>query len=126
MHVTTDDSTHRSLLHLRRLAWLMDAQFQIPGTRFRAGLDGLIGLIPGVGDVIGALISLYIIFHAAKLGATKGMLLRMILNVAIEALIGAIPILGDLFDIAFKANVRNLKILGIDLNEEPRPFRKRV
>jgi hypothetical protein len=122
-----DEPVQRSLLRLRQLAWLMDSQFLIPGTTMRVGLDGLIGLIPGIGDFAGALISLYIIHQASRLGATRWMIARMLFNVLLEALIGLIPLLGDLFDIAFKANIRNLKLIGIDVNSPAAaPARKRV
>lgn len=107
------DRRERIIRRLSRLARLMDVQFRLPGTKFRYGLDGLIGLIPGVGDVAGAAISGYIVLEAKRLGASNWILARMIGNVLIEVVIGAIPVLGDLFDIVFKANVRNLRLLGI-------------
>lgn len=107
------DRRERIIRRLTRLARLMDVQFRLPGTKFRYGLDGLIGLIPGVGDVAGAAISGYIVLEAKRLGASNWILARMIGNVLIEVVIGAIPVLGDLFDIVFKANVRNLRLLGI-------------
>ena len=105
---TPDESRLR---RLDKLSQLLDTAILIPGTRFRVGLDGLLGLIPGVGDTIGAVFSAYIILEAARLGFAKGTLLRMIGNVAVETLVGAVPILGDIFDIAWKANVRNLALL---------------
>ena len=105
---TPDESRLR---RLDKLSQLLDTAILIPGTRFRVGLDGLLGLIPGVGDTIGAVFSTYIILEAARLGFAKGTLLRMIGNVAVETLVGAVPILGDIFDIAWKANVRNLALL---------------
>lgn len=74
-------------------------------------MDGLIGLIPGFGDVVGALFSLYIVSRASAFGVPKAVLGRMLLNVGVESLIGAIPVLGDLFDMAFKANQRNVALL---------------
>jgi len=105
---TSDESRLR---RLDKLAQLLDTIIPIPGTRFRIGLDGLLGLIPGVGDTLGAVFSAYIIFEAARLGFPKSTLLRMVGNVAVETLVGAVPILGDIFDIAWKANVRNLALL---------------
>jgi hypothetical protein len=91
-------------------------QFRLPGTRFRFGLDGLIGLVPGVGDIAGAVMSSYIILEARRLGASNWTLVRMISNVLIEMVIGAIPIVGDVFDVVFKANVRNLRLIGIGVD----------
>ena len=96
---------------LRQLARLLDNQFRIPGTNFRFGIDALIGLVPGLGDVAGAAASAAFIFEAARLGAPKSVLARMIANVGIETLFGAVPALGDLFDAAFKANIRNLRLV---------------
>jgi hypothetical protein len=101
----------RRMDRLRRVGWLLDNSIPIPGTRFRLGIDGLIGLVPGVGDLVGGLLSLYIIVEASRMGAPRGMLARMGWNVAIDTLVGEIPILGDLFDIGFKANLRNLALL---------------
>ena len=99
------------LRKLDRLARLMDAQFSLPGTNIRFGLDGLIGLIPGAGDLITLAISGYLVTSAARNGASSYVLARMILNTAIDAIIGAIPFFGDLFDFAFKANMRNVRLL---------------
>jgi hypothetical protein len=96
---------------LRRLSYLLDNSIPIPGTPFRIGLDSIIGLIPGVGDLVGGAFSLYIILEAAKLGTPRSLLARMGWNVAIDVLVGAVPLLGDLFDAGWKANVRNLALL---------------
>ena len=99
------------LARMRRLARLMDSQFGIPGTRFRFGIDALIGLAPGVGDAVTGLLSLYLVWEAHKLGAPPALLARMLGNVAIEVGGGAVPVLGDLFDAAFKANLRNVALV---------------
>jgi len=96
---------------LRTLANLLDNAFQVPGTRFRVGLDALIGVVPGIGDAIGALFSTYIVFQAARLGASRATLVRMLGNVALDTIVGEIPLLGDLFDAGWKANMRNLALL---------------
>jgi hypothetical protein len=106
--------THLSEDRLRRLSWvsrILDTAFPIPGTSYRIGLDGILGFIPGVGDPVGAMLSGYLIFESARLGAPVRLLLRMIGNVALESLVGVIPFLGDLFDIGWKANARNLALL---------------
>ena len=102
---------HRRLERLRRVGYLLDNSIPIPGTRYRLGMDSLIGLVPGLGDIIGGVLSLYIIGQSARLGAPRSLLLRMGWNVAIDTLVGEVPILGDLFDIGFKPNLRNLALL---------------
>jgi hypothetical protein len=105
------DTRNKELKSVELIAWLMDSRFKIPGTRFRFGLDPLIGLIPGLGDFTGFLISGYMILICARNGASGFVLARMTLNIFIDALIGAIPLIGDLFDFAYKANDRNLKLM---------------
>jgi hypothetical protein len=90
---------------------LLDNAFVIPGTRYRFGLDALIGLVPGLGDAVSAVFSAYIILQAARLGAPKSVVTRMISNVALDTLVGWIPILGDIFDVAWKSNLRNMALL---------------
>jgi len=96
---------------LRALAWLMDNSIPLPGG-FRIGLDAIIGLVPGIGDAIGALISAYIINEARGMGAPRSVLFRMMSNVMIDTVIGAVPFAGDVFDAAYKSNVRNLALLA--------------
>src|SRR5688572_19744814 len=93
------------LRRLRSLAWLLDNSIPLPGG-FRVGLDAIIGLIPGVGDAIGGLISTYLINEARMMGAPRSVLLRMTGNVLLETIIGVIPFAGDLFDAAYKANTK--------------------
>ncbi len=99
------------LKNLQALAKLMDAQFRIPGTEVRFGLDGILGLVPGAGDLSTFAVSGYLLWLMAKNGASGAVLARMVLNIMIDAIVGSIPLLGDLFDIAFKANLRNMKLL---------------
>ena len=96
---------------LERLAWWLDSAIVVPGTRFRIGIDALIGLLPGVGDVVGTLLSSYIIAVAARQGAPPAALVRMVINVGVEVLVGVVPIAGDLFDAAWRANERNVRLL---------------
>lgn len=103
---------------LSRLAWLMDSSFRIPGTQIRFGLDGLIGLIPGIGDALGAIISSHILTQAAHLGVPKPILLKMAFNIGFDAVLGIIPVLGDVSDFVWKANQRNVKLLN-DYLEQP-------
>lgn len=97
------------LRRIERLGILLDSS--IPIGKYRIGLDPILGLIPGIGDAIGTVLSSYIVFEAAKLGVSKVTLVRMILNITVDALIGAIPIVGDLSDFVFKSNQRNLALL---------------
>jgi hypothetical protein len=101
----------RRLQRLRRVGYLLDNAIAIPGTRFRLGLDSLIGLVPGIGDLAGGLLSLYIIVEAHRMGVPRSVLARMGWNVAVDTLVGVVPLLGDLFDIGFKSNLRNLALL---------------
>jgi Domain of unknown function (DUF4112) len=101
----------RRLDRVRRLARLYDAGIRVPWTRWEFGLDPLLGLVPGVGDVLGAAVSTYILVQAARCGASGRVLVRMLANVAVDALIGSVPVVGDLFDAAWKANLKNVRLL---------------
>jgi hypothetical protein len=105
------DALQRRLVRLRRLARLYDAGIRVPGTRFEVGLDPLFGLVPGIGDAVGAGVATYIVFEAARCGVPWSVLLRMLLNVGVDALVGAFPLAGDLFDAAWKANLKNVDLL---------------
>lgn len=100
-----------TLRRIRRYSQLLDAAWRVPGTDFRIGYDSLIGLLPGVGDLIGAGLSLYLIGEAARLGLPRRTLARMVLNAGFEAVLGSIPLVGDAFDAIFKANLRNLRLI---------------
>ncbi len=102
---------NKALRNLDVLAKLMDSQFTIPGTNIKFGLDALIGLVPGVGDFAGFLVSGYMVSILAKNGASGFVIARVTLNIVLDAIIGSIPVLGDIFDVAFKANQRNMKII---------------
>jgi hypothetical protein len=93
---------------IEKLAWLMDRS--IPIGRWQIGLDGIIGLVPGLGDLVGAIISGVIVVAGIRAGLPRSAIARMVANVGIEALVGIVPFLGDLFDMAFKANTRNVEI----------------
>lgn len=108
---------------LERLAWLLDSSIPIPGTRFSIGLDALIGLVPFLGDLVGVLLSSYIVGEAARLGASRSVLARMVFNVAVEGLVGLVPLAGDVFDAAWKANQRNVRLLGAWLEHPARAER---
>ena len=101
------------------LARWLDYAFVLPGG-FRFGFAGIVGLIPGVGDVVDALISLYIVGRAIQLGIPRVAITRMLMNVGIEALAGSVPFIGDLFDVVFKANKRNYLLLQSHLSQPER------
>jgi hypothetical protein len=108
------------IARLDALATLMDTAFVVPGTNIRFGVDALIGLIPGIGDAITTLIALYIVREARELGASRLLVWRMLGNVAIDGLFGAVPLVGDAFDVAWRANRRNLKLLRDHLDSVER------
>jgi len=105
---------------LRRLTRLLDTRWTIPGTRIGVGLDGIASLVPVAGDTLTALVSLHIIDEASRLGVPKRLIARMLGNVALDWAVGSIPVIGTIFDIAFKANVRNLRLIERHLDEDMR------
>ena len=96
---------------LDRLAGVLDDIFHIPGTKIRFGLDPIVGLVPGLGDIIGGLLSFLIVFAAWQRGLPKIAIMRMVVNIGIDTLVGSIPILGDLFDAVWKSNRMNYNLL---------------
>jgi hypothetical protein len=99
------------LERLRRLGYLLDNAIPIPGTPFRIGWETIVGLVPGIGDLVGGGFSAWIILQAARIGAPPSLLARMGWNLLVDVVVGAVPLLGDLFDAGFKANLRNLALL---------------
>lgn len=104
-------SRRERIERLDRLATLLDTAFVVPGTNIRFGADALIGLVPGIGDSVTTALAAWIVYEAHRLGVPRRVLIRMIGNVAIDGMVGAVPLFGDLFDVAFRANRRNVKIL---------------
>jgi hypothetical protein len=103
------DEAHQ---RLRRIARLMDSEFRVPLLGLRFGADAILGLVPGIGDALSGLIGAYLIYEAKRLGIPRPALLRMILNVAFDTAIGAIPVAGDIWDFFFRSNNRNMQILA--------------
>jgi hypothetical protein len=101
------------------LSQLLDNAIAIPGTRYRIGLDPIIGLIPGIGDLLGAVLSGYIILEAARAEVPAFTLARMLVNVGVDTLVGAVPALGDVFDAAWKSNTKNVALLERHLARGP-------
>ncbi|HEY0838145.1 MAG TPA: DUF4112 domain-containing protein [Azospirillum sp.] len=106
------------LERLRRLAWWLDSRWTIPGTPIRIGLDGIASLLPVVGDTATAIVSAYIVTEAARYGVPKSLLLRMGGNVFLDWLVGSIPVAGTIFDVAFKANRKNINLLHRHLERQ--------
>jgi len=113
-------SREDSLARITLLAKLLDSAFYIPGLNRRIGFDALIGVVPIVGDAISAALSSYIIWEAHQLGLPRWKIARMVGNVAVDTAIGAIPLAGDLFDVFFKANMRNIRIINDHLDRNGR------
>ena len=113
----TSAQTHR-LDALRKFSQLLDSAFVVPGTTYRVGLDPILGLVPGFGDLVSPLFAIGVLWQARDLGVPRVVQLRMVLNVAIDALVGAIPLAGDIFDFAWKANVKNMELLELHALEE--------
>lgn len=108
--VQSDEKIARSVSRLRRFASLLDSSIRLPGG-YRIGISGIIGLIPGVGDVLAAMLTASIILAAVRLKVSGSVLVRMLLNMAVDFLIGLVPVVGDLADFVFKANERNVRLL---------------
>jgi Domain of unknown function (DUF4112) len=109
--LTAGMSHQERLNQVRFLAQIMDDQFFVPGTNIRFGLDSILGLFPGLGDVITSAVSLLIVHHAWQTGASPILLGRMLGNISVDFLLGAVPVVGDAFDLAWKANRKNARLL---------------
>jgi hypothetical protein len=105
---------------LDALANLLDTAFVIPGTSIRFGFDAIVGLVPGIGDAITTMVSLYIVREARALGAPRHVIARMLMNVALDGIVGAVPLLGDAFDVMWRANRRNVALLRNHFDREAR------
>jgi len=107
-----NEASRHARERLNFLAWLLDSSIPIPGTRLTIGLDALVGLLPFVGDLIGVLASSFILAEANRMGVGRTILARMAFNVAVEGVFGIVPIAGDVFDAAWKANQKNVRLLN--------------
>jgi hypothetical protein len=108
------------LVRLEAMAKLLDVAFVLPGTNIRYGIDGIIGLIPVVGDIVATALSLWLVREARALGAPWHITARMLGNVAVQGVVGSVPIAGDAFDVLFRANMRNARLLRRWLDRQPR------
>ncbi len=105
------EAATKSLAELGILAGLLDSRWRIPGTSIRFGLDAVVGLVPVLGDAATGLVSVYILLRARELGAGRALLARMLGNVVLDTVVGSVPLLGSVFDVYFKANNRNIRLL---------------
>jgi hypothetical protein len=110
----------RAVADLEHLARLLDSQWQIPGTGIRVGIDAIASLVPGLGDVATGLVSVYIVMRAAKLGVPKRVMARMIGNIIFDTVVGSVPVLGSIFDVFYRANNRNMRLLRRHLEKTGR------
>jgi len=117
---TASPSQGDAIRRMEMMAKLLDNAFVIPGTNQRVGIDAIIGLVPGLGDIATTLLSSYVIWEARNLGISRVAIGRMLTNLAIHASIGAIPILGDVFDAFFRVNQRNMRIVRAQLDKLPK------
>ena len=108
------------LARLDAVAKLLDIAFIVPGTNIRYGIDGIIGLIPVIGDIIATALSLWLVREARALGAPWYVTMRMLGNVAVQGVVGAVPVAGDAFDVLFRANIRNVRLLRRWMDKQPR------
>jgi Domain of unknown function (DUF4112) len=110
--------------HLGAVSWALDSVFRVPGTRFRFGLDPLIGLVPGAGDLASAAIAVYVLLRALQFRVPRIVIARMAANTLLDLTIGSVPVLGDLFDFAYKSNARNMRLLEAYAGEPGRSTRR--
>lgn len=106
----------RKVADLRNLADMLDSRWRVPGTEWRFGIDGVASIIPGLGDTATGVIGAYIVWQAARIGVPRSTLIRMAANVGVDWAVGSIPVLGTIFDFAFKSNKRNMRLLNQHLD----------
>lgn len=120
----THQSQQKIVAHLKSLSYLLDEAINIPGTKYRIGIDPLLGLLPAAGDYLGAIMSGYILFQSARLGTNKATLSRMAINILTEMVMGIFPVFGDIFDAGWKANKKNLALLNLHLSQPQKSEKK--
>lgn len=116
------ERNRRSVDHLDKMATMLDSQYRIPGTQWRFGADAIIGLVPGAGDLATTALAAYIVWRARKMGISRWAQTKMITNVFLDTTLGAIPLVGDAFDVWLKANKRNIRIIEKDLRRSGRYY----
>ena len=113
-----DSVDEAAVQRMQFVARLLDDSIRLPGTEFKIGLDPIVGVLPVAGDAVAAALSGYIILESARLGVSYLTLLRMLANVGVDFAVGSVPVVGDIFDVAWKANVRNLRLALADLGAD--------
>jgi len=113
----TREGRQRAIERLDKMAFVLDSRFRIPGTSIRFGLDPIVSFVPVIGDAAGGLMAAYVVHQAARHGAPRSLILRMMMNVGLDFTIGAVPVAGTVFDVLFKASKRNVKLLRRHLEE---------
>ncbi len=113
----TDDNEARAK-RIARVANAFDSRFEVPGIGLKLGYDSLLGLVPGIGDLVTSAAGGYVIYEAAKSGARKRILARMLFNTVLDSTLGSVPLLGDIFDMAFRSNTRNAKLALAEMNRQ--------
>lgn len=114
----TREARTRAIQRLDRLAWTLDSQFRIPGTRIRFGIDQVVSLVPVVGDAAAGLMAAYVVHQAARHGAPRALVIQMMINIGIDVTLGSVPVAGTVFDVFFKVSKRNVALLRRYLEEE--------
>ena len=117
MNKEIEEQNEEQLLRLKLLSKRLDEIITIPGTKYKIGSDPIIGAIPVVGDLLGSIISIYILYSGSKMGLSTKIISKMCLNIGIDFVFGLIPIIGDIFDIGWKANKRNVKLIENNINK---------
>ena len=117
MNKEIEEQNEERLLRLKLLSKRLDEIITIPGTKYKIGSDPIIGAIPVVGDLLGSIISIYILYSGSKMGLSTKIISKMCLNIGIDFVFGLIPIIGDIFDIGWKANKRNVKLIENNINK---------
>jgi|TARA_B110000263_G_C15271150_1_gene493562 hypothetical protein len=117
MNKEIEEQNEEKLLRLKLLSNRLDEIITIPGTKYKVGADPIIGAIPVVGDVVGSIISIYILYSGSKMGLSSLVIAKMGLNIGLDFIIGLIPIIGDIFDMGWKANKRNVELIENNINQ---------
>lgn len=117
MNKEIEEQNEERLLRLKLLSKRLDEIIAIPGTKYKIGSDPIIGAIPVVGDLLGSIISIYILYSGSKMGLSTKVISKMCLNIGIDFILGLTPIVGDIFDMGWKANKRNVKLIKDNINK---------